>query len=377
MSAEGAPARRVALEVLARVEDDGAYANLVLGTALSSSGLSEDDRHFVTDLVYGTLRRRRSCDYLVDRFLVSDPPPAARRVLRLGAYQLAFRDDIPSYAAVGATVEATPKRFRGLANAILRKVATAPVDYPDAATRLSYPDWILELLTADLGEEPALGALEAMNEPARPVVRADGYTQDLGSQFVAELVEASPGTSVVDLCAAPGGKATAIAATGATVMAADLQPQRVGLIRSNVERLGASGVFSVIADAGRPPVRPGGADRVLLDAPCSGLGVLRRRPDARWRLEPTAVARLATLQRALIDAAVDLVRPGGLLIYSVCTLSAAETTEVDDHVAGAHPQLEALGSPGGPWRPCGRGGLLLPQEAGTDGMFIARYRCPL
>lgn len=373
---QGAAARRVALEVLARVEDDGAYANLVLSPVLERSGLGPTDRGFVTDLVYGTLRRQRSLDHLVDRFLTSPPPPAARRVLRLGAYQLVFRDDIPTYAAVSATVDAAPKRFRGLVNAVLRKVDGAPVQYPDDATALSYPDWVVARLRDDLGIEDADAALTAMNQAPSPTVRADGYVQDLGSQLVAELVGATQGETVLDLCAAPGGKATAMAGVGALVVAADLQPQRVGLVRTNVERLGADRVRLVVADAARPPFRPGAADRVLLDAPCSGLGVLRRRPDARWRLEPAAVDRLAVLQCRLLDAAVALVRPGGVLVYSVCTLSSAETLGVDEHVGHAHPALEPLPPPGAPWQPWGRGAILLPQRAGTDGMFIARYRVP-
>ena len=161
---QGAAALRVALEVLARVEDDGAYANLVLSPVLERSGLGPTDRGFVTDLVYGTLRRQRSLDHLVDRFLTSPPPPAARRVLRLGAYQLVFRDDIPTYAAVSATVDAAPKRFRGLVNAVLRKVDGAPVQYPDDATALSYPDWVVARLRDDLGIEDADAALTAMNQ---------------------------------------------------------------------------------------------------------------------------------------------------------------------------------------------------------------------
>lgn len=376
MPDQGVAARRIALEVLARVEDDGAYANLALSPALERSGLGPADRGFVTDLVYGTLRRQRSLDHLVDRFLVSAPPPAARRALRLGAYQVVLRDDIPAYAAVSATVEAAPKRFRGLVNAVLRKVADAPVEYPHDAVALSYPDWVVELLRADLGQEDADAALEAMNQPAEVTVRADGYTQDRGSQLVAELVGAAADHTVLDLCAAPGGKATAMASAGAVVVAADLQPQRVGLVRRNVERLGAHGVLPVVADAGGPPFRTGMADRVLLDAPCSGLGVLRRRPDARWRLDPDAVERLAALQRGLVDAAVPLVSAGGVLVYSVCTLSRAESVGIDEHVAAAHPQLEPLPAPEGPWRPWGRGAILLPQAAGTDGMFIVRYRVP-
>lgn len=371
---EGVAARRLALEVLARVEDDGAYSNLVLSKALETSALDQNDRGFVTDLVYGTLRRQRACDHLVDRFLSSDPPPAARRVLRLGAYQLAFRDDIPAYAAVGTTVEAAPKRFRGLTNAILRKVSTAAIEYPDDATRLSYPDWVVDRLSTDLGPTDALAALEAMNEPARATIRDDGYTQDLASQWVVDLVGAERGELVLDLCAAPGGKATGIAASGATVFAADLQPHRVGLIAGNVARLGRTEVVVATADALHPPVRPGVADRVLLDAPCSGMGVLRRRPDARWRLDPQAPERLAMLQCRLIDAAVPLLRPGGVLIYSVCTLTAVESLGVDDHVGRTHPELEPLAPPESPWITWGRGALLLPQRAGTDGMCIYRYR---
>jgi 16S rRNA (cytosine967-C5)-methyltransferase len=330
----------------------------------------------VTDLVYGTLRRQRALDHLVDRFLVSAPPAPARRALRVGAYQLVERDDIPDYAAVAATVAAAPKRFRGLVNAVLRKVAGAPVQYPDDATALSYPDWIVQLLRSDLGVEVADAAMAAMNRPASATVRADGYVQDLASQLVAEAVGAVAGERVVDLCAAPGGKATALAATGAVVIAADLQEQRVGLVRANAERLGASTLSVLVADAQHPPLRPGVADRVLLDAPCSGLGVLRRRPDARWRLEPGAVGRLAALQRRMFDAALSLVRPGGELVYSVCTLSRAEGPGMDDHVAAAHPGLEPLAVPPGPWQPSGRGALLLPQRADTDGMYLVRYRVP-
>lgn len=376
MITEGVAARRTALEVLARVEDDGAYANLALGAALGRSGLSDADRGFVTDLVYGTLRHRRGCDHLADRFLSSDPPPAARRALRLGIYQLVHRDDIPDHAAVGATVESAPKRFRGLVNAVLRKVANAPVEYPDDATALSYPDWIVALLAADLGEDAALGALAAMDDPARPTVRADGYVQDLASQWVAELVPAGAGSTVVDLCAAPGGKSTAIAASGATVLACELNESRAGLVAGNVARLGADSVLPVVSDALAPPLRQGSVDAVLLDAPCSGLGVLRRRPDARWRLDADAPGRLAELQRRMVDAAVPLLRPGGVLVYSVCTLTAAETVGIDEHIAARHPDLVPLDAPGEPWQPLGRGAILLPQAAGTDGMSVFRYRKP-
>jgi 16S rRNA (cytosine967-C5)-methyltransferase len=133
----------------------------------------------------------------------------------------------------------------------------------------------------------------------------------------------------------------------------------------------------LVTDGRHPALRPGAFDRVLLDAPCSGLGSLRRRPDARWRIEESAVARLAVLQRELLDAAVDLLAPGGVLVYSVCTLTADESRGVDEHAAQAHPQLEAEPVPAEPWQPWGRGARLLPQSAGTDGMYALRLRRPL
>ena len=372
--AAGAASRRLAVEVLERVEQ-GAYANLVLPASLGRSDLDAADRALVTDLVYGTLRRRRACDAAVAPFLERVPGGAAHQALRIGAYQLRWRRDIPPYAAVDATVSAAPRRLRGLVNAVLRKVAAAADSPLDDADELSYPDWVVDRLVADLGAEDARAALEQMNEPARPTVRADGYTQDLASQWVVEAVGAGPGDLVVDVCAAPGGKATGLAAAGARVVAMDLHPQRVGLVRSNARRLGhGPAVGLLVADAARPPLRPGLADRVLVDAPCSGLGVLRRRPDSRWRVDPAAPERLAAVQVALVEAAAALVRPGGELVFSVCTLTAAESVGVDVEVRRRLPHLDPLAPPGDPWRPWGSGAMLLPQVAGTDGMCLFRYR---
>jgi 16S rRNA (cytosine967-C5)-methyltransferase len=366
-------ARAVALDLLRRIEDEGAYANIALPAALARSGLEQRDRAFATELVYGTTRMRRACDYLVDRFVTRELDPAVRNVLRLGAYQL-HHMGAPPHAAVSATVDLAPSRARGLVNAVLRRVATAPVEWPDEATRLSQPDWIVERLTADLGDD-ASAALEAMNAPAAATARDDGYIQDLGSQWVAALVGAGAGERVADLCAAPGGKATALAATGAYVVAADHNVGRVGLVRDNATKLG-SALGLLIADGQHPPLRPGSLDRVLIDAPCSGLGALRRRPDARWRIDEASVSRLAALQRDLVEAAIPLVRPGGTLVYSVCTLTSAETLGIDEHLACNHPELEPLPAPEHPWRPWGRGAILLPQDAGTDGMAILRLCSP-
>ncbi|MGZ4785673.1 MAG: transcription antitermination factor NusB, partial [Acidimicrobiales bacterium] len=323
-SGPGDAARRLALDALLRIDQEGAYANLVLPGLLARSSLDQRDRGFVTELVYGTTRMRRACDWLVDRFVMRDLDPPTRMALRLGAYQLVFLDT-PAHAAVSATVGVAPTRSRGLVNAVLRRVASAPRDWPDEGTRLSYPDWIIERLTTDLGEASAVEALEAMNERAVSVERDDGYHQDPASQWVAAEVCAEPGEVVLDLCAGPGGKATLLAATGALVVATDSRPARAGLVGHNASELGLDNVEVLSADGTRPPFVAASFDRVLVDAPCSGLGSLRRRADARWRIRPTDLDSLVDLQRRLLDSAAGLVRPGGTLVYSVCTLSEAET----------------------------------------------------
>ena len=373
-------ARRVAVEALVRVERDGAYANLVLPRLLSRSTLPPRDRAFATQLVYGTIRHRRACDWFIDRFAHGDLDPTVRAALRLGTYQLRVLGT-PAHAAVSATVDTVPRRARGLVNAVLRKVAEAEDAWPSEAVRLSYPDWVLERLSRDLGSESALAALVSMNGAARVVERADGYVQDTASQWVAASVAARPDERVLDLCAAPGGKATALAGTDAVVVAADVRPARAGLVAANASRLGIAPdhLQVVVTDGRRAPFGDDAFDRVLVDAPCSGLGSLRRRPDARWRLDDGAPERLAVLQASLLAEGARLVRPGGILVYSVCTLTRAETTDVAEaFVAPGGPGegWEPLSPPAEPWQPWGSGALLLPQTAGTDGMAWFGWRKP-
>ncbi len=387
--------RRVALDALARI-DEGAYANLVLGPLLARSGLDERDRGLVTDLVYGTTRMRRACDFLVDRFVYRPLDGGVRRVLRLGAYQIAFART-PAHAAVSATVAEAPGRARGLVNAVLRRVAAAPApEWPDEATRLSYPDWIVDRLRADLGTDAAISALEAMNRRPAVSTRSDGYVQDEASRLVAEAVGVEPGERVADLCAAPGGKATWMASEGPALVAAlDIHASRAQLLASNAAALARPEVAAVVADARRPPLAPGVFDRVLVDAPCSGLGALGRRPDARWRVTPADVDILSAVQRDLLVAAAALVRPGGLVVYSVCTLTRAETVDVARWALAGQPGDPAPGAfgpgaavapgrgepglsgfhpvaPPDGWEVAGEGGRLLPQQRGTDGMFLLR-----
>ncbi len=414
-------ARDVACAVLVRVEH-GAYSNLVLPEALRRTGLAARDRAFATDLVYGTLRAQRRLDARLaphTRRPLEGLDPPVRAVLRLGAYQL--ERGVAPHAAVGETVAAAPTRARGFVNAVLRAVAAAGPPWPPPASEgeaLSYPDWVLHRLVADLGAGPARAALAVQNEAPQLTLRpncrrvtvaalaaelgdavtardatvapdavavrgagdpralpavAEGRAtpQDGASQAVVALTDAQPGDRVLDVGAAPGGKATGLAerVTDGAVVALDVHPGRLPRVVTAARRLGLDTVHPVLGDGRRPPVAPGSMDRALVDAPCSGLGVLRRRPEARWRVqEPTPT--LLALQQALVLGAASTLRPGGRLVYSVCTLTRAETVGVAETVLATLDGFRVLDGPGPPWHAWGPGALLLPQEAGTDGMFV-------
>jgi 16S rRNA (cytosine967-C5)-methyltransferase len=422
-------ARRVAVDALVRVED-GAFAHILVPSMLGRSRLTVRDRAFVTELVYGTVRMQRAVDHQLARYSSRPLPtldPAVRAVLRLGAYQLLV--GVPAHAAVGETVAALPGGARGYANAVLRALARAgppwewpaPDDIEGLAVCTSHPDWIVAALVDELGWDDARATLALDDEPAPVtlrvnrmraaaddvarelaaagaevergalvpdalVVRAAGdpsrlpavhdgraTPQDQASQAVVDALGPRPGERVLDVAAAPGGKATAIAermGDQGLVVAADVHAARVRAVARAVARLALSSVALAVVDGRRGAWRAGAFDRVLLDAPCSGLGVLRRRPDARWRVRPTDVTALAALQREMLRAAADAVRPGGRLVYAVCTLTSAETRDVDSWAESTLGEFTAAPPPGPPWRPHGRGALLVPSDLRTDGMFV-------
>jgi 16S rRNA (cytosine967-C5)-methyltransferase len=430
--------RALALGALVRVEE-GAWSNLLLTSLLKRSDLDARDRALVTDFVYGTLRAQGTCDHLVslvsDRPLSRLDAPV-RAALRLGAYQLLA--GVAPHAAVGETVGALPKsaeRARPFVNAVLRRLADLGPSWPipegddpaALAVRMSHPLWIVERLVDDLGRDDALATLESANHPPPVTLRpnrlrttpaeladeliaagvsvepgallpdalllsspgdpgrlpavAEGRAtpQDQASQAVAAAMGARPGERVADVAAAPGGKATAMAEAmddEGTVLASDLRPGRARRVLAAARRLGLSSVQTVVADGRSLPIHSDGFHRVLVDAPCSGLGVLRRRPEARWRLDPSDVDRLAHLQRELLAAAAGATLPDGILGYCVCTLTAEETLEIDRWAEKELAGFEALEGPGHPWRPHGRGALLLPQDADTDGMYLLRLQAP-
>ena len=374
--AENNEARALALKVLGRVEKDSAFANLALRTALDNSELDERDKALVTELVYGVTRMRRSCDFLIDRFISKKLHPDVRTILRLGAYQLYWMK-VPDHAAVNDSVSLAPKWAKGLCNAVLRKVAKETVDWPTKAIEYSYPDWIVKRLDSDLGEHEASEALRCMNSSKSATLREDGYFQDAASQLVSDLLtqEGNWGEGpVIDICAAPGGKATAAVSAGFPVIAADSSLKRLKLARSNSIKLNIK-LPLVVSDGTDLPFRKGEASRVIVDAPCSGLGVLRRRADARWRIKEDDLAVLADLQLKLLCSASTMVKSGGLLIYSVCTLTNLETIEVDEKFRNL-VDVQETGDLPLPWRKHGRGGMILPQDLDSEGMSVFCYRAP-
>jgi 16S rRNA (cytosine967-C5)-methyltransferase len=423
-------ARAAAVRVLAKVS----RGRGTLADALASpdvEALHEKDRALLHELVLGTLRRRGWLDHVLGR-LVEHPlervAPAVLEALRLGAYQLLFTR-VPPHAALSESVDlarAAEPRADGFVNAVLRRLQReGPPPEPDAAadprlwlvTYGSLPRWLAERWLRRLGPQRALARARAMLEPpathfrlnprahdaaerlARAGIRAEpswvpgaltllegrlaplledgtAYAQDAGSQMVARL--AAREGLLLDACAAPGGKSLLLADLGggrARVIACEASKRRVRTLERLRRRWGAAEVRVVAADARRPPfVRP--FDAVLLDAPCSGLGTIARRPDIRWRCGPAELERQSARQRALLESLAPLVRRGGCLVYATCSVEPEENEAVLEPFLASHPQLEA-DEELPPWAAAraARGFVRLePADGVGDAFFAARLR---
>jgi 16S rRNA (cytosine967-C5)-methyltransferase len=423
-----ASARSVALEAIRRVVEDGAYSSLVVPAALRRSRLSREDRALAAELAYGTLRRRLALDHAIAPHLrrgLDATPADALAVVRLGAYQLLYTR-IPPYAAVSSTVDLSSGRQRGFVNAVLRTIERTGLRPPtgssaeDVSVRTGMSAWAVRELARVLGDE-AERAAEALAEPAPLCVRVnpcvattvevataleaagmaprkaslhdgsllvDGRArptelpgfregafaiQDQASAFVVDVLDPRAGDRVLDACAAPGGKSGDIACrVGARgeLVAADVSPTRARLVLDQLRRLRLAGRV-VAQDARRPGVR-GPFDRILVDAPCSGIGSARRRPELLWRVTSDRLAALARLQVAIAEAAADLLRPGGRLVYSVCTFPRAETDAACDALLRHRPELEPepIAGPDGTAERV----RLWPHRHASDGMFVSSFR---
>ena len=390
-----------------------------LDEALSAArymALSPQDRGFARAVVMATLRRLGPIDRALDDKLKKEPPPPSRDLLRLGLAQ-AFWLDTPAFAAVDTTVSLTPKPLRGLVNAVLRNVLRAGP--PDESAEYLAPPWLLARWRTAYGETQALAiAAQIAIEPstdltlrdpndataahdleAEPIeggsLRVDrrgdvatwpGFTdgrwwvQDRAAAIPARLLGVRPGESALDLCAAPGGKTLQLAAAGAIVTAVDKSAGRLRRVTTGLTRTGLA-AETVAADAATwPDARQ--FDAVLLDAPCSATGTFRRHPDVLWNARPSDIPSLTQVQARLLRSAAQRVRPGGRLVYSVCSLETEEGEAQVREFLSAQPDFTldpiSPGEGGSPGLSLTMDGWLriLPHHAdgGVDGFFIARFR---
>ena len=420
------PARRGAAVVLRRVEQEGAYADRALAGEARRAGLDPRERAFATRLAYGAVQRRRTLDHVIAACAgrpVAQLDAPVRDALRLGALQLLLLDGVAPHAAVDQSVElakaAGGPGFK-LVNAVLRRVGRegpallAALDDATprgAAVLHSVPDWLVELWWDALGAEEARALLARVNEPAESALRVNALVArpdaaaaelaqrgiatrpapDLPEGLVAEgafdpsgdplwergalvaqsraamsaarLLDPRPGMRVLDLCAAPGGKATHLAALmggAGEVVAVERNARRAAALRETCARLRADIVRVETGDAAEPR-DDAPFDAVLVDPPCSGLGTLQGRPDLRWRAEPQAIARLAPLQQRILAAGAAALRPGGALVYATCTISPEENERVVERFLAANDDFARE-----------RELRFLPHRDGTDGFFLVR-----
>ncbi len=406
--------RQLAFLALQDIQRRSAFTDIALDRVLRNAQLSSADRGLVTELVYGTVRRQRTLDAIIDQLgkkKAHQQPPEFRTILHIGLYQLRYQQRIPASAAVNTTVElAKENGFKGLAgvaNGLLRqyeRLTTAatvsdpsialdnqnpqsndPLQLPtDPIERLgilhSFPDWIIQMWWEQLGTEETEQLCQWFNQPATIDLRVNplrvsiqdveaamqsagvdvrrvphlpqslrvvggagniqqlpGFSegwwtvQDSSAQLVSHLLDPQPGEVVIDACAAPGGKTTHIAELTrdeGTIWACDRAASRLKKLKENAQRLQLKSIQICTGDSRNFSQFTTSADRVLLDAPCSGLGTLHRRPDIRWRVTPATVQELSVLQGELLEQAATWVKPGGVLVYATCTLHPQENEGV-------------------------------------------------
>ena len=432
--------REFAFSFLRQYEKERGHVQLRLPKALSDSNLDRRERAFVTELVYGVLRSKLSLDWLISEFSskkTASPDSDTKNVLRLGLYQLLYLDRVPNHAAVDTTVEIAKTHLHPsvvkFVNAVLRGAGRAKnqLPWPDRdknealflSVFYSHPRWLVDFWLKELGVKTTEALLAADNERPKVTLRVNTlktsksdlvevlggydirseegqlcdeaviiksfipdsiiskglvYAQNEASIAVGHIVEPSAGQTVIDLCAGPGGKTTHLAQlmeNRGKIIAVDASADRLSLIDQNSRRLGTSIIELVKGDA-TERLSLESADNVLVDAPCTGLGVLARRPDSRWHKRREDIARLADLQVKILLRGADYVKEGGFLTYSVCTITKAETVGVVELFRKQRPDFEPV-----PIRLKNRGEVdvtasiqLQPYEHNTDGMFVARFQ---
>lgn len=382
--------RKAAVKALLKVENGSAYSNIALNAVLRESGLENADRAFASAIFYGVLDRRITIDYILSKFIktpLKKVAPFTLEVLRSAVYQIMFMDKVPDSAAVNEAVKliksSRESRNAGFANAILRNILRNEITLPQGndpqslSVKYSCPEWIINSFITDYGADTAEELLKESLKPAPVIIRVNAlktdtdtlktelekrgiptdtaetenalilkkgidaadfdlykrgyfYAEDLSSQTAVSVLNPKKGERVLDMCAAPGGKSFTMALlmeNAGEIVSCDLYEQRVGLIKSGAERLGIDIIKPMTADASRYNEDLGKFDCILCDVPCSGLGVLRRKPDIKYKPE-NDFAELEALQHKILQNAARYLKKGGRILYSTCTLRRAENEKL-------------------------------------------------
>ena len=403
--------RQICLDALLEWERGKKFADEILHDAQEKAQFSPRDRGFFREMFFGTIRHLSQLDFLVAQLRDGGLDPDTHALLRVGLYQL-FYMRVPAHAVVNESVSLAG-RARGLVNAILRRATREHAELERAlaqapeSMRWSHPGFLIERWIAAFGRETTRALCEWNNEPSDVFVRANGlrttidelmqsapgntratfhpralkvtelppawltqglvYVQDPSTLLACDLLDPQPGELVLDACAAPGGKTSYLAElmrNEGRIVATDLWESRLARLRENMQRLGVRNVQPLVHDAMLPSaaLAPASFDRVLLDAPCSNTGVIRRRVDVRWRLTDEDFIRMPEQQLALLRRTAPLLRPGGVLVYSTCSLEAEENDRVVERALVEIPGLRFLESR-----------RALPFVDGVDGAFAAKF----
>ncbi len=433
--------RDAALSILLAVDKNQAYSNLLLNETIKRHKIEAKDRALLTELTYGTLQHKMTLDYYLEPFIRGSIDHWVRWLLRISLYQMQYLTRIPAHAAVNEAVEIAKRRgHRGIAstvNGILRSVLRQGVpsinDIENPIERLaietSHPIWLVQRFVNNYGLELATGMLHENNVPPIQTVRVnttkvtveqavaeleeEGLTakqsdvipeclhvtngqpartnafkeghitiQDESSMIPANVLKPSPGMRVLDMCAAPGGKTTHLAEimkNEGSILATDLHPHKLDLIDHNTERLGLDIIETAPIDGRKAPefLQAESYDAILVDAPCSGLGVMRRKPDIKYTKREEDLENLQTIQLALLDAATKVLKIKGKLVYSTCTVDKQENEGTVNAFLAAHPEMEAIQLESLPTKLAEKqaNGMLqvFPQDFGSDGFFVAAF----
>lgn len=434
--------RDAALSILMAVQEKQAYSNLLLHRTIEMYQLEEKDRALLTELTYGTLQHRMTLDYYLEPFVRGKLDGWVRELLRLSIYQIVYLTKIPSHAVVHEAVEIAKRRghkgiastVNGILRSFLREGARSVDTITDGVRKIaietSHPEWLIQRWVDAFGFETANAIAHENNKPAKLTMRVNttkatveevremlktegvetefgkivpeciysvsgnpiatttfqkGYVtiQDESSMLPVQALQVEPGMRVLDMCSAPGGKTTQIAEKmndEGQVFAHDLHAHKMKLITNNAKRLGLTSIETKSGDSRKlTEIYPAQSfDRILVDAPCSGLGVIRRKPEIKYTKTAEDFSTLAAIQIELLNTASELIKPGGIVVYSTCTIERIENEEVVQLFLNRHPEMERF--------PLTSLSIfkdlsiqddmlhVLPQDFGGDGFFVAAFR---